>query len=161
MRCMFSCTYSSKSLHIVLMTVFIPINPHLCIHSRSLVQAEYWQDPFNIPEYKEKCVFLPDINQENVSHMTVTWGSHDSLTLCVPLVLSLYHTLMLLHYHTITLLHTPSHCHTLTLPYPHTATPSHCHTLTLPHPHSACSYLTLAHPHSATPSHPHTVPPPR
>lgn len=34
-----------------------------------LVQAEYWQDPFNIPEYKEKCVFLPDINQENMMNV--------------------------------------------------------------------------------------------
>lgn len=27
-----------------------------------LVQAEYWQDPFNEEEYLSKCVFLPDIN---------------------------------------------------------------------------------------------------
>ena len=32
----------------------------------SLVQAEYWQDPLNEAEYREKCIFLPDINQENV-----------------------------------------------------------------------------------------------
>lgn len=30
-----------------------------------LVQAEYWHDPLNEEEYKKKCVFLPDINQEN------------------------------------------------------------------------------------------------
>lgn len=30
-----------------------------------LVQAEYWHDPFNEDEYRQKCVFLPDINQEN------------------------------------------------------------------------------------------------
>ncbi len=35
--------------------------------SSSLVQAEYWQDPYKEEEYREKCVFLPDINQENVS----------------------------------------------------------------------------------------------
>ena len=27
-----------------------------------LVQAEYWHDPFNVKEYEQKCVFLPDIN---------------------------------------------------------------------------------------------------
>ena len=32
---------------------------------KDLVQAEYWQDPFNLAEYRKKCVFLPDINQEN------------------------------------------------------------------------------------------------
>lgn len=30
-----------------------------------LVQAQYWHDPLNEDEYKKKCVFLPDINQEN------------------------------------------------------------------------------------------------
>ena len=30
-----------------------------------LVQAEYWHDPLNEEEYKKKCIFLPDINQEN------------------------------------------------------------------------------------------------
>jgi len=30
----------------------------------TLVQAEYWQDPFNRKEYLGKCVFLPDINNE-------------------------------------------------------------------------------------------------
>jgi palmitoyl-protein thioesterase len=29
-----------------------------------LVQAEYWHDPFNEPEYKRKSVFLADINNE-------------------------------------------------------------------------------------------------
>ena len=32
----------------------------------SLVQAEYWHDPFNLDKYRKSCVFLPDINQENV-----------------------------------------------------------------------------------------------
>ena len=32
---------------------------------KDLVQAEYWQDPFNEDEYRKKCVFLADINQEN------------------------------------------------------------------------------------------------
>ncbi len=36
----------------------------LCV---SLVQAEYWHDPFNLEEYRKSCIFLPDINQENVS----------------------------------------------------------------------------------------------
>eukprot|EP00731_Ephydatia_muelleri_P031551 Em0023g58a len=30
-----------------------------------LVQAEYWQDPLNEAEYRQKSVFLADINQEN------------------------------------------------------------------------------------------------
>jgi palmitoyl-protein thioesterase len=29
-----------------------------------LVQAEYWQDPLNEQEYREKSIFLADINQE-------------------------------------------------------------------------------------------------
>ena len=37
----------------------------LCVYL-SLVQAEYWHDPFNLEEYRKSCVFLPDINQENV-----------------------------------------------------------------------------------------------
>ena len=32
----------------------------------SLVQAEYWHDPLNEKEYREKSVFLADINQEKV-----------------------------------------------------------------------------------------------
>ena len=36
-------------------------------HTCRLVQAEYWQDPLNMAEYKEKSVFLADINQEKVS----------------------------------------------------------------------------------------------
>ena len=31
---------------------------------KDFVQAEYWQDPFNEDEYRKKCVFLADINQE-------------------------------------------------------------------------------------------------
>ena len=30
----------------------------------SLVQAEYWHDPLNEEEYKQKSVFLSEINQE-------------------------------------------------------------------------------------------------
>ena len=33
----------------------------------SLVQAEYWHDPLNEEEYREKSVFLADINQEKVN----------------------------------------------------------------------------------------------
>jgi palmitoyl-protein thioesterase len=29
-----------------------------------LVQAEYWHDPLNVVEYRQKSVFLADINQE-------------------------------------------------------------------------------------------------
>lgn len=31
---------------------------------KDLVQAEYWQDPFNEDEYRKKSLFLSDINQE-------------------------------------------------------------------------------------------------
>jgi len=31
----------------------------------TLVQAEYWQDPFNETEYLDDCVFLPDINNNH------------------------------------------------------------------------------------------------
>lgn len=34
----------------------------------SLVQAEYWHDPLNEDLYREKSVFLADINQERVSN---------------------------------------------------------------------------------------------
>lgn len=33
----------------------------------SLVQAEYWHDPYDEESYQLDCVFLPDINQELVS----------------------------------------------------------------------------------------------
>ena len=36
------------------------------MYTHSLVQAEYWQNPFNEAEYRQNCIFLPDINQENV-----------------------------------------------------------------------------------------------
>ena len=39
---------------------------YLC-HFFSLVQAEYWHDPLNEEEYREKSVFLADINQEKVN----------------------------------------------------------------------------------------------
>jgi len=35
-----------------------------------LVQAEYWQDPLNFEEYKQKSVFLADINNERVFNET-------------------------------------------------------------------------------------------
>ena len=35
-----------------------------------LVQAEYWHDPLNEAEYKEKSVFLADINNENAKNAT-------------------------------------------------------------------------------------------
>lgn len=33
----------------------------------SLVQAQYWHDPLNPDLYKERSLFLADINQERVS----------------------------------------------------------------------------------------------
>ncbi|GAA53543.1 palmitoyl-protein thioesterase [Clonorchis sinensis] len=37
-----------------------------------LVQAQYWHDPLREETYREKCQFLPDINQERVS-VNITW----------------------------------------------------------------------------------------
>lgn len=36
----------------------------MCVFS--LVQAEYWHDPIHEDDYKEKNIFLPDLNNENV-----------------------------------------------------------------------------------------------
>lgn len=33
-----------------------------------LVQAQYWHDPLNEKEYRERSLFLADINQENVTY---------------------------------------------------------------------------------------------
>lgn len=35
-----------------------------------LVQAQYWHDPLNEKEYREKSAFIADINQEKVSGST-------------------------------------------------------------------------------------------
>ncbi|XP_069125987.1 palmitoyl-protein thioesterase 1-like [Argopecten irradians] len=35
-----------------------------------LVQAEYWQDPLNMDEYRQYSVFLADINQEKIKNAT-------------------------------------------------------------------------------------------
>ena len=35
-----------------------------------LVQAQYWHDPLHEDEYKEKSLFLADINQELVTPIT-------------------------------------------------------------------------------------------
>ena len=40
----------------------------------SLVQAEYWHDPLNEEKYKEKSVFLAEINQEK----EVQWYSKET-----------------------------------------------------------------------------------
>ena len=45
------------------LTVFLLLSP-------SLVQAQYWQDPFNEPEYRKYSKFLAILNQENVSSIT-------------------------------------------------------------------------------------------
>jgi len=42
------------------------VQPHL-------VQAEYWHDPLNEEEYVEKCIFLPDINNENNATKNATY----------------------------------------------------------------------------------------
>lgn len=36
----------------------------------NLVQAEYWHDPIHEDKYKEDCIFLPDINNENTIDKT-------------------------------------------------------------------------------------------
>ena len=56
----------------------------------SLVQAEYWQDPFNEAEYRKKSVFLADINQENV--LLSLFFSHFPLQLSVCVVVVLVST---------------------------------------------------------------------
>lgn len=33
-----------------------------------LVQAEYWHDPLHEEKYKQDCIFLPDLNNENVKN---------------------------------------------------------------------------------------------
>jgi len=38
-----------------------------------LAQAEYWHDPLNEQEYAEKCVFLPDVNNEGVDGQNSTY----------------------------------------------------------------------------------------
>ena len=46
---------------------FKNVPPYLFVSFFSLVQAEYWHDPLNEEEYREKSVFLADINQEKVN----------------------------------------------------------------------------------------------
>jgi len=41
----------------------------------NLVQAEYWQDPFNEDEYLKDCVFLPDINN-NLATINETYKNN-------------------------------------------------------------------------------------
>lgn len=36
----------------------------------TLVQAEYWHDPLHPEAYVQKCIFLPDINQEHAINET-------------------------------------------------------------------------------------------
>lgn len=55
------CNYMRKLLNL---GAYIPwIQNHL-------VQAEYWHDPLSEAEYKEKSIFLAEINQENVMNKT-------------------------------------------------------------------------------------------
>ena len=108
---------------------------HMHTHTHSLVQAEYWQDPFNLAEYRQKCVFLPDINQENVSHVTTTRA-----VLSIVFQTSHYERMSRpSHPHTLTqslsLSYIQSHCYVLPPSHPHTLTLSHS-TLTLPNPHT-------------------------
>jgi len=52
------CDAARKLLNLGAYTEFV--QPHL-------VQAEYWHDPLNEEEYVEKCVFLPDINNNGAT----------------------------------------------------------------------------------------------
>ena len=47
---------------------FIENNRDVCMYNCSLVQAQYWQDPMNIDEYRNYSIFLADINQEKVKN---------------------------------------------------------------------------------------------
>lgn len=38
----------------------------------SITQAEYWHDPLNEQEYREKSIFLADINQEMVNNSPIS-----------------------------------------------------------------------------------------
>eukprot|EP00771_Trimastix_marina_P003409 gnl/Trimastix_PCT/4665.p1 GENE.gnl/Trimastix_PCT/4665~~gnl/Trimastix_PCT/4665.p1 ORF type:complete len:331 (+),score=15.05 gnl/Trimastix_PCT/4665:95-994(+) len=49
--------------------------PYIGFIQRHLAQAEYWKDPFNIPDYLKYCVFLPDINNER-PHKNATYRDH-------------------------------------------------------------------------------------
>ncbi|TGZ75122.1 hypothetical protein CRM22_000559 [Opisthorchis felineus] len=44
-----------------------------------LVQAQYWHDPLKEETYREKCQFLPDINQERVSVNTTGFAEISQL----------------------------------------------------------------------------------
>lgn len=55
------CDYIRKMLNYGAYVSFVQDN---------LVQAEYWQDPLNEDEYKQKSVFLADINQEREVNAT-------------------------------------------------------------------------------------------
>ena len=55
----------------VCMHVYVHACVYTCVCACSLVQAEYWHDPLHPDKYRKDCVFLPDINQENVSCVSV------------------------------------------------------------------------------------------
>lgn len=48
-----------------IMRKLLNLGAYNSIVQKHLVQADYWHDPLNEAEYKAKCTFLPDINQEN------------------------------------------------------------------------------------------------
>ena len=48
-----------------IMRKMLNIGAYNSVVQEHLVQADYWHDPLNEKEYREKCTFLPDINQEN------------------------------------------------------------------------------------------------
>jgi len=48
----------------------------------SVVQAQYWHDPLHEDEYKQRSVFLADINQERVSVPHATVQLYVMLAIC-------------------------------------------------------------------------------
>ena len=61
-------------------TVYLDFHCHIFDGIFSLTQAEYWHDPLNEAEYREKSVFLADINQEKVNHLGVSRTSEFSVS---------------------------------------------------------------------------------
>lgn len=55
------CDYLRKALNFGAYTDFI---------QNHLAQAEYWHDPLNEEEYRQKSVFLAEINNENIKNIT-------------------------------------------------------------------------------------------
>ncbi|KAL9981308.1 hypothetical protein ACROYT_G009995 [Oculina patagonica] len=63
--------YALSSLHNIKQfysNLWIVSGDYASSESNLLVQAEYWHDPLNEEEYRNKSIFLADINQERVKN---------------------------------------------------------------------------------------------